>query len=89
MILLFQFQVAVVGNSLFAVGGYNGTNYLSSIERLDLMNKSWMKVKHMLVDPTSVAVSYKERIFMISTYSKVKLIFNDRCLAVINFIITI
>ena len=36
-------------DGIYAIGGYDGTKYLSSIEKFDLMQEKWVKVKAMNV----------------------------------------
>lgn len=40
-----RFQIAVLGNKVYAVGGSNGTTELDTVEMLDIENETkWMKV---------------------------------------------
>lgn len=39
--------VAVMRNKLYAIGGYNGSERLSTVEVFDPENKSWNKVAPM------------------------------------------
>ena len=37
----------VVDEAIFAVGGYNGKDYISSIERLNIQSNEWQLVGHL------------------------------------------
>lgn len=49
--------LTVLGNSIYAVGGHDGQNYLDSVERYDVEKKTWLKdVANMKSVGTSVGV---------------------------------
>ena len=38
--------VSLLGDRLYAVGGYDGTHYLTEVECYDPQNNEWSKVRH-------------------------------------------
>lgn len=42
--------VCLLGDRLYAVGGYDGQSYLNSVESYDAQNNEWTEV--ILIDPT-------------------------------------
>ena len=61
--------VATLKGRLYAVGGYDGSSFLDSVERFDVDSCQWVKVASMRVKRSRVAVAASHgRLFAVAGY---------------------
>lgn len=63
--------VALLGDSLFAVGGYDGQNYLKTVEKYDAEKNEWIQVAPLNFSRAAACVVAVPNILSTTTVSTV------------------